>query len=69
MDKSFDQNQINNVINKFDKNEEKFSDLPKIEKNLPFKERLNELFKKSVFVESEDGKNIFYKLKQELLSS
>jgi hypothetical protein len=56
MNKNFEQNQINNIVNKFDKNEEKFLDLPQIEKGLPFNERLNELFEKSVFVESEDGK-------------
>lgn len=56
MEKAFEQNQINKIINKFDKNDEKFLDLPKIEKGLSFNERLNELFKDSVFVESEDGK-------------
>ena len=56
MNKSFEKNQINNIVNKFDKNEEKFSNLPQIEKGLPFNERLDELFKKSVFIESEDGK-------------
>jgi len=48
--------EINNIINKFDKNEEKFPNLPQIEKGLTFNERLNELFKKSVLVEREDGK-------------
>lgn len=56
MDKNFEQNQINNIINKFDKKENKISDLPQIEKEISFNERLNELFKKSIFVESEDGK-------------
>lgn len=56
MEKAFEQNQINNIINKFDKNEDKFSNLPKIEQEVPFDERLNELFKKSIFIESEDGK-------------
>lgn len=56
MDKAFEQNQINNILNKFDKNEEKFSNLPKIEKGLPFNKRLDELFKNSIFKESKDGK-------------
>lgn len=56
MDKAFEQNQINNIINKFDKKENELSDLPKIEKELPFNKRLDELFKNSVFIESEDGK-------------
>lgn len=56
MDKAFEENQVNSIINKFDKKEEKFLDLPKIEKGSPFNERLNELFKDSVFIESEDGK-------------
>lgn len=56
MDKSFEQNQINKIIDKFDKKEDEFLYLPKIEKELPFNERLDELFKDSVFVESEDGK-------------
>lgn len=56
MDKAFEQNQINKIINKFDKKGNEFPDLPKIEKELPFDKRLAELFKNSVFVESEDGK-------------
>lgn len=56
MNKAFEQNQINKIINKFDKKEDKFSDLPKIEKELPFNKRLDELFKNSVFVENEEGK-------------
>ncbi len=39
-------------INKQEKN----LNLPKIEKNLPFKERLDELFKNKVLYENEDGK-------------
>lgn len=56
MNKAFEQNQINKIIDKFDKKEEQFSDLPKIEKGLPFNKRLDELFKNSVFLESKDGK-------------
>lgn len=56
MNKNFEQNQINNIINQFDKNKEKFFNLPQIEKGLSFNEKLNELFKKSVFIESKDGK-------------
>ncbi len=55
MNKAFEQNQINKIIDKFDKKEEQFSDLPKIEKGLPFNKRLDELFKNSVFLESKDG--------------